>query len=139
MRIAVLLLGYPGTLGALAPVLLPRAGWVSRSPRLGIWAWQTLTVTVVLSVALAGLAVAVPTMSVTGGLADMLHACVLALRAQYAAPGGAVLGATGAVLALMCLGRVAWCLAASLTRARRDRSRHAAALRLVAGTAPISG
>ncbi|MEV5434419.1 M56 family metallopeptidase [Streptomyces sp. NPDC052682] len=131
MRIALLLLGYALTLGVLGPVLLRRAGWAARSPRLGIWAWQALTASAVLSVALAGLAVAVPTVPVSGGLADMLHACVMALRQRYAAPGGAALAASGAVLALTLLARVGWCLAASLTQARRERSRHAMVLALV--------
>ncbi|MFI6685702.1 M56 family metallopeptidase [Streptomyces sp. NPDC050485] len=131
MRIAVLLLSYAVAVGTLASVLLPRAGWVPRAPRLGIWVWQAACGTVVVSVALAGLAVAVPTVPVSGGLADMLHACVLALRAQYAAPGGAALAASGAVLAVSLLGRLGWSLAAALTTARRARSRHAAALLLV--------
>jgi Zn-dependent protease with chaperone function len=93
--------------------------------------WQTLTATVVLSVALAGLAVAVPSVAFSGNLADMLQACVLALRAQYAAPGGAAAAASGTVLAAAVVGRVGWCLAAGLLRARRERSRHAEVLALV--------
>ncbi|MFF8904804.1 M56 family metallopeptidase [Streptomyces olivaceoviridis] len=131
MRIALLLVGYAVTLAAVAPLWLTRAGWTARSPRLGIWAWQALTATVVVSVALAGLAVAVPSVAFSGNLADMLRACVLALRAQYAAPGGAAVAASGTVLAVAVVGRVGWCLAAGLIRARRKRSRHAEVLALV--------
>ncbi|MFD7404181.1 M56 family metallopeptidase [Streptomyces sp. NPDC059866] len=131
MKIALPLLGYAVVLAVLAPMWLTRAGWTSRSPRLGIWAWQALTATVVVSVALAGLAVAVPSVAFSGSLADMLQACVLSLRAQYAAPGGAAVAASGTVLAVAVVGRVGWCLAAGLWRARRERSRHAEVLALV--------
>ncbi|ALV33215.1 M56 family metallopeptidase [Streptomyces sp. CdTB01] len=131
MKIAVLLIGYAVTLGVLAPLWLTRAGWTARSPRLGIWVWQMLTATVVVSVALAGLAVAVPSMAFSGSLADVLEACVLALRAQYAAPGGAAVAASGTVLAVALLARIGWCLTAGLVRARRARSRHAEVLTLV--------
>ncbi|GAA2650779.1 M56 family metallopeptidase [Streptomyces vastus] len=130
MRVAVPLLGYAVLLGAVAP-LLARASWVARSPRLAIWAWQALSATVVVSVALAGLALAVPTVPVSGNLADLLHACVLMLREQYATPGGAAVAASGTVLALMLLGRVGWRLAAGLLRARGERRRHAAVLAMV--------
>lgn len=131
MKIAVLLLAYAVTLGAVVPLWLTRTGWTARSPRLGIWAWQVVTATVVVSVVLAGLAVAVPSVAFSGSLADMLQACVLALRAKYAAPGGAAGAASGTVLAVAVVGRVGWCLAAGLVRARRERSRHAQVLQLV--------
>ncbi|MFD8352437.1 M56 family metallopeptidase [Streptomyces coelicoflavus] len=131
MRVVILLLGYATLVGTLAPVVLARTGWAARAPRLAIWAWQALTATVVVSVALAGLVLAVPTVPVSGNLADMLHACVMALRAWYAAPGGAVVAATGTVLALAVAGRVGWCLAAALWRARRERRRHAEVLAMV--------
>ncbi|MEV6382006.1 M48 family metalloprotease [Streptomyces sp. NPDC051773] len=131
MRIAVLLLGYAVVLGASAPLWLTRADWATRSPRLGIWAWQVLTAAVVMSVALAGLVVAVPSVAFGGSLAELLHACALALRAQYAAPGGAAVAAGGTVLAVAVVGRADWCLAAGLWRARRERARHARVLALV--------
>ncbi|MEU0170325.1 M56 family metallopeptidase [Streptomyces iakyrus] len=131
MRVAVLLLGYAAALGLLGPTWLARASWCSRAPRLAVWGWQTLSTTVVLSVALAGLAVAVPTMPLSGSLANLLRACVMALRAQYAAPGGAAVAASGTMLALVLLGRIGWCAGAALVRARRDRSRHAAVLSMV--------
>ncbi|MET9833536.1 M56 family metallopeptidase [Streptomyces sp. NPDC006385] len=136
MRVAVLLLGYAALVGTQAPTLLSLKGWAARAPRLAIWAWQALTATVVVSVALAGLVLAVPTVPVSGNLADMLHACVMALRAQYAAPGGAMAAATGTVLALAVVGRVGWCLGASLWQARRERRRHAEVLAMVGRAHP---
>ncbi len=139
MRVAVLLVGYASVLGVLGPVLLARAPWLGRAPRMGIWVWQALTATVILSVALAGLAVAVPTVPVSGGLAEMLQACVMALREQYAAPGGAAIAASGTVLALALVGRVGWCLASALFRARRARTRHAEVLAVVGSHRPELG
>ncbi|MET9835764.1 M56 family metallopeptidase [Streptomyces sp. NPDC006385] len=139
MRVAILLLGYAGLVGTLTPVLLTRTGWTARAPRLAIWAWQALTATVVVSVALAGLVLAVPTVPVSGNLAAMLQACVMALRAQYATPGGAMAAATGTVLALAVLSRLGWCLGAALWRARRERRRHAEVLAMVGRARPDLG
>ncbi|AXK34401.1 M56 family peptidase [Streptomyces armeniacus] len=128
---AALLLGYAVMLAALAAPALGRAAWTVRAPRLGIWVWQALTASVVLSVVLAGLVVTVPTVRVSGSLGDMLHACALMLRAQYETPGGATAAATGSVLAAAVAGRMGWCLAAALWRARRERRAHARVLALV--------
>ncbi|KPC71757.1 M56 family metallopeptidase [Streptomyces sp. NPDC006349] len=139
MRTALLLVGHAALLAALAPVLLVRGGWTERTPRLGIWLWQVLTVSLLGSVALAGLVLAVPTMPVSGGLADMLQACVMALREQYATPGGAAIAAAGTVVTMAVLGRTVWCLAWALLRARRDRSRHARVLAMVGKARPDLG
>ncbi|MGC9538595.1 M56 family metallopeptidase [Streptomyces sp. UG1] len=139
MRTALLLLGYAAVLGALVPARLARADWTRRAPRLAILAWQALTATVLVSVVLGGLALAVPTLPVSGNLADMLHACVLALRAQYAAPGGAAVAAAGTTVALLLVGRTGCCLAGALWRARRERTRHARALALVGSARPDLG
>ncbi|GAA3827083.1 M56 family metallopeptidase [Streptomyces chiangmaiensis] len=139
MRVALVLLGYAVVLGGVGPVWLARSSWASRAPRLGIWAWQALSATVVLSVALAGLAVAVPTVPVSGNLAEMLQACVMALREQYAAPGGAAVAASGTVLAVALMGRIGWCLGAALLQARRERTRHAEVLAVVGSHRPELG
>lgn len=139
MSVAVLLLGYAAGVGALAPAVLVGRGWTARAPRLAIWVWQALTATVIVSVVLAGLAVAVPTVPVSGGLATMLDACVMALRAHYATPGGAAVAASGTVLAGAVAVRVGWCLAGGLLRARRERCRHAAVLAMVGSARPDLG
>lgn len=131
MRIALVLAAYGLSLAVLTPRLLTRAGWTRRAPRLAIFAWQAASTAVLASAALAGLALAVPTVSVSGGLADLLRSCVMALRAQYATPGGVAVSATGAVLALAVLARCAWCLTVALVAARRERTRHARALTLL--------
>lgn len=131
MTAAVLLLGYAVAVAAFATVLLPRAGWVTRAPRLGIWLWQMASASVLLSAVLAGLVLAVPMVPVGGGLAEVLHACAEALCRQYATPGGAVAAAGGTLLAGTLLVRVGWCLGSTVVRARRERGRHLRVLAMV--------
>lgn len=116
----------------LAPRLILRSRWLDRSPRLGIIIWQALSASVVLAVVLAGAALALPAVPWRTNLAELLSACVMALQARYATPAGAVLSATGAVLALTVLARAAYCLAAGLVTANRERRRQIQALTLVA-------
>lgn len=131
MIVALVLIGYSVLLAIVAPPLLLRAKWADRAPRLAIATWQALTVTVLASVTMAGLALIVPTMQVSGDLAALLRACVMALREQYASPGGAAAGATGAVLAVAIIGRCLWCLGAAVRRMVRERARHRSVLDMV--------
>ncbi|MFJ3620649.1 M56 family metallopeptidase [Streptomyces iakyrus] len=131
MIVAAVLLAYAVLLCTLAPRLLRSAGWAERAPRLGIMVWQVLGASALTAAVLAGSALTVPTVRVSADLAELLQACVMALTAQYASPGGAAAGAAGAVLALAVLGRVAWCAAAALLRIRRERREHREVLDMV--------
>ena len=124
MIVALSLLAYAAILAIAGPRLLIRGTWTDRAPRLAIVAWQSLSAAVVGAVVLAGFALTLPTVRISAGLADLLRTCVMALRAQYATPGGAAAGATGAVLALAVLVRCGYCVLASLSGAARGRSRH---------------
>jgi Zn-dependent protease with chaperone function len=128
----VILLGYALLVGTVGAGLLQRSRWPHRAPLMGILAWQAMTTSVVLSVILAGIALALPTLPLTADLASWLHACALALRAHYATPGGAALAAAGAVLAASVTARVLYCVATgwSTTRRRRRQQRHG--VRLIA-------
>ncbi len=139
MIVALVLLGYAALLAVAGPWVLTHGAWTDRAPRLGIIAWQSLTVAVVGAVALAGLALVLPTVPVSAGLADLLRACVMALQAQYATPGGAAAGATGAVLAFAVLGRCGYCAASSLRGASRGRAHHRGVLALVGEQRPEMG
>jgi len=129
--VALVLIGYAAALSCLGAPVLRRRAWTARSPRLGIVAWLALTGSVVASVTLAGFALALPTVRLSGNLADLLHSCVMALRAQYAAPGGAAAGATGAVLGLAVMTRCVYCLTRALAVALRARARQHQALVMV--------
>lgn len=121
MTAQVALLTYALVVSLAGAHWMQRAHWPRRSPRLGILAWQALTLSVVMSVLLTGLAVALPTMPITNDLADLLHACAMALREHYATPGGAAVASSGAVLAVAVSGRLAYCLATSWWRLRYHR------------------
>lgn len=56
----------------------------------------------------------------------------MALRAQYATPGGAAVGATGTVLALAVAARSFWSVSAALASAARTRRAHRDSLALLA-------
>jgi hypothetical protein len=68
---------------------MARAAWMARSPCLGVAAWQALSAGIVVAALAAGLALTVTSVLVSGGLAQLLRSCVMAVRAQYAEPGGA--------------------------------------------------
>jgi Zn-dependent protease with chaperone function len=127
---AVALLGYAVLLLTTGATALARARWPDRAPRLGVAAWLALTSSAVVSVILGGAALVVPTVQVSADLSALLAACVMALRAGYAHPGGAAMAAAGAVLGLAVITRVTWCIAGTLTRAGLARRRHRRTLAL---------
>jgi Zn-dependent protease with chaperone function len=128
---ALALLGYAGLLLTAGPAALARARWPDSAPRLAIAAWFALAGAALASVLAGGLALMVPTVRVSGDLARLLAACVMALRAQYAHPGGAALTGAGAVLILAVLARLTWCTVRALAAAAGARRRHRRRLSLV--------
>lgn len=131
MTAALTLLGYSLLLAITVPRLLHAAGWVDRAPRLAIIAWQVTTVSILTSVIMAGVALTVPTVPMGGNLAEWLNTCLMALREQYASPGGVVTGAAGAALALAVTGRVGWSLTVACRRMVRERDSHRRTLDIV--------
>ncbi|MGH8823262.1 MAG: M56 family metallopeptidase [Jiangellaceae bacterium] len=130
--IAAWLLGWAVLLAIAAPALLRRALWPQHAPRLGIALWQAASISVLVAMVLGGLALAVPVTVLSGGLADLLANCVMAIREAYRTPAGAGAAGAGLVLATVVTGRVAFCVTRTLRRARRRRRAHAAGLALVA-------
>lgn len=119
-------------LALLGPALLSRASWLERSPRIGIAAWQALSVSLVSAALLAGLSLAVPAIPWTTDLGQLIRTCAMTIVAQYSTPGGAVVSATGAAAALVILARVAYCVVADRTHAARNRKAQLDALALIA-------
>lgn len=126
MTPALGLLAYAGLILVGVAPLLARARWPERAPRLGIAAWLAMAGSSVAAVVLGSLALLVPTARISADLAPLLAACVMAVQARYAHPGGAALAAAGIVVAVAVTGRAAWCVARTLTVAwlarRRQRS-----------------
>lgn len=110
---------------------LRRVRLFERSPRLGVVAWQSLSLAAVSAVTLAGLSLIVPASSLGWDLASLVRACAFTLQAAYAAPTELPGVTAGAVLAA---GTTAWasaCIGVELVRARRDRGNARDALALV--------
>ena len=129
MSVALVLSAYAIALAVVAPRVLVRS-WVDRAPRMAIAVWQAVTGSVLVSVILGATALTFSTVRISANLAALLKECVMALRDHYASPGGAMLAAIGAVVALGMIGRVAWCFVVALVRAgvRRRRMRDTLAI-----------
>lgn len=132
MSEALALLVYALTAATVGAAALRAAAWPRRAPVLGVAAWQVLSGSVLGALLLSGLVVVVPAGVASRDVAEILHACVMELRAQYSTPGGVVVHATGAALTLTLAVRAAYLLGVGLRSARRDRTSHLNALRLVA-------
>lgn len=137
--ITLLLLCHACALGWAGTLWLPRTSWPLRAPRLGIAAWQALTLAVIASVVLAGLILAVQAVPATAMPAWLLRACLVSGPAQHAGLGGQVAGVAGALLAVAVGGRAVWHTVAGLARARRLCARHDDALTIVARHGPLPG
>ncbi|MQA26418.1 MAG: M48 family metalloprotease [Micromonosporaceae bacterium] len=129
---AGLLLAYALLTATLGAWWLRRAAWPQHAPRLGVAVWQALSVSTALSVVLASLVVTIPRGAVGAGFAELLRACVWALRAEYGAVGGPLMGAAGAAVGGGVAARAAYCLIRESAAAVRERRRHAALLAPVA-------
>ena len=100
-------------------------------PRLGVLAWQAVSLAALASVALAGLTLVVPASSMGGDLASLLRACVFTLQAAYAAPTELPTVTAGVALTTgASLWPAAWVLSRLLS-ARRERRTTLDALALV--------
>lgn len=131
MNVAAALLAYGLVLAVVFPRLLTRSVLADRSPRLALLLWQGATVSFLASLLLAGVVLAVPSITLSGDLAELLNTCAMAIRAQYATPGGAATGVTGLILAASIALRVMCVLTAGAVRNHRARIAHREALTLV--------
>lgn len=132
MTAAGILLGWAAVIGVAGPRVLHRAAWPQRAPNLGVLMWQAASGSFLGALVLGGLALAVPATVLSGGLADVLVNCVMAVRDAYRSPVGASAAGAGLVLAGSVTVRVTWCLASGLTAAAARRREHAERLALVA-------
>lgn len=136
-----LLLSFAVVVSVYGGRVLARARWPVRSPRLGVVAWQALSVSVLVAVALAGLLVALPALPspVTEDLATFLGTCALAVKEHYGTPAGAGAGAAGLLLAA---GTVGWPVLRgvhSVRGLRHARRRQSFEIELVARASPHDG
>ena len=93
-------------------------------PRMGILAWQLLSVTIIGSILLAGAVLALPEIPASDDMTSFLIGCAAAFHDHLVTPGGlatAVVG-VGASLSVAC--RIAWKLTQSAREARRVCAAH---------------
>lgn len=132
MTAAGVLLGWAVLIGAAVPAVLRRSTWPQRAPNLGLVVWQAASASFLLALVLGGLTLAVPATVLSGGLADLVANCVMAVQAAYRTPAGAGAAGTGIVLTATVATRATWCLVHGLAGAAVRRRRHARRLALVA-------
>jgi Zn-dependent protease with chaperone function len=132
MKIAAVLGIYALVLAVVPARLLARATWPTRAPRWGIVAWQAASASAVLAFSAAGLALALPSMRLSGSLSTLLRECVMALRMRYQSPGGAVTTAVGATIALAVAGTASAFVGRELLRASLARRAHRRVLAVTA-------
>lgn len=132
MNAVVGLLVFALAVSTVGVAVLRRASWTYRAPRLAIAMWQGLSASVVASVVLAGLALAVPVVPLTTDAAELLHTCAMTLRAMYTSPGGLAAAIVGSTVAIGLTARVSYCVVDELMRARSQRRRQEQTLALVA-------
>ncbi|WP_405647128.1 M56 family metallopeptidase [Streptomyces uncialis] len=129
MSTAPALFGYAAAVGVLAPVPLLRARWPHRAPALALAVWQALTLSFLVSLALAVYDVVVPAGHLHTEIVGLLHSCGVGDPAAVPAASVAArlaMAAPGAVV-----GTVALAVAVEVLRGRRARSRHRALLDIV--------
>ncbi len=131
MIVVTALASYAVIVSVLGIPLLQRARWLVRTPWLGVLAWQILSMSILGALLLAGFSAAVPTVAFSVDIADLLHACINALHAEYAGPGAMVVQSAGAAMTLGLLLRVGYMLVQGLRTSRRDRLDHLAEVRLL--------
>lgn len=123
MTTPLILFTTAALIGTVAGYPLARARWAAHSPRLAVALWHALCFGVVSSVVLGGSSLALPVLPqvLTGGLSDFLARCAMALRAEFAAPHSASLGAIGLLLAVATVGRGLGSLAVGARKQKRVR------------------
>jgi Peptidase family M48 len=134
VTVPALLAGYALAVAAAGTWWLPRVSWPRRLPRLGIAAWQVLTVTFVASLLLAGLLIAIPCLPEGVNLDAAAE-----LRDHYSSVRAIVVGSTAAGASLAVIGRLLWAGVSAMAVARRRRARHDETLALVGRPGPLPG
>lgn len=140
MTAALTLLAFAAVVRTVALRVLPGAAWTRRAPRLGVIAWQAVTLAVPTSVALAGLALAVPVLPLAAeDMSDVLGACAFLLREHYETPGGFGVGFFGLLTAAAIAARWGFSLAGELRTVNRHRARQRQGFALVSRRDDVNG
>jgi len=113
------LVGYALLIATVGSHLLRLARWPRRAPHLGIAAWLALEISLLLCVALVGLALTLGLSHVSVDLASLLDACVTSFRDAYRSPAGTAGSLLGLTLLASSGARLLW---SSLRHYRHNRA-----------------
>lgn len=113
------LVGYALLISTIGSRMLWRAQWPRRAPHLGVAAWLALEVSLLLCVALVGLALSVGLTHLSVDLASLVDACVTSFRHAYRTPAGTAVSLAGLALLAASGARLLW---SGLRHFRRNRA-----------------
>ena len=136
MTVALALFVYAATMATWGAWLLRESAWPVRAPRLAIAAWQALAFTVLSSVLLGGVALATRFHLVSTHVADLIHVCMLNVRAGYGSPGRAATTTLAIAVLLAVSTRAVWGATITTQYAARQLRRQLQILELVARRDP---
>ena len=130
MTAALLLVVFAGAVSALGRRILCRP-WALRSPRVAVIGWQALSTSVVASILLAAVALALPFLPLRFSLAYLLGAHTLTIVEHYETPLGSWPGLVGLTLVAGLTTMLIATTVRSFARTRRIRRSQLNALQLV--------
>ncbi len=130
MTAALLLVVFAGAVSVLGHRIL-RQPWAQRSPRVAVVGWQALSTSVVASILLAAIALALPFLPLKASLASLLGAHTLIIVEHYETPLGSWPGIVGLALVAGLTTMLVTSTARSFARNRRVRRSQLDALELV--------
>lgn len=136
---AALLVAFGLTAGNWGAPALAQAQWTARAPRLAIAAWQALALSVLLSIAAAGAALAIGFQHVRGDLAELLNLCEENLRHGYASPAGSLLATLGVLALGILVARTGWCAFSTWRQDAGERRARVAMVDMVGRTDVVPG
>ncbi|MGW0200447.1 M56 family metallopeptidase [Nonomuraea sp. NPDC003201] len=132
MTAAIILATYAIGAGCVLHLLIERAHWLSRAPRVTIAIWLAAAASVVMSAALAGVELAFPTHAFRDELAAFVTACGDALSGHpSSAPPRPFAILAGPTITGLAVARSAHCALSVFFGGRRGRRAHCSALLLV--------
>jgi hypothetical protein len=129
---ALTLVVYAVAASTALPRVLRGREWTERAPRPAIALWMAACASVIASAVLAPLVAAIPPSVIGHDLASLFDACAYLLVPHRGDLDGLAAKTKLAMLVvILILARLAYCTAAVLNRARRERRRHAEMLSLL--------
>lgn len=135
MIAALLLLAFAVVVSAVGRAALCHP-WTLRTPRLAIIGWQALSTSVVTSMLLAAIALALPFLPLRFSLASVLGAHTITVVEHYETPLGSAPGVLGLLLVAVLAGMLMTTTARNFLRTRRVRRAQLDSLQLVGAAHP---